>query len=376
MLILSLFFYCGPKQEKVEKYMEDSVEVVVNHIEPYKIKGEPSTFTLEEELTIDTEKDDIAETGLTDIWSFDVDSEGYIYLLNRRSNENFIFKFDREGNFVTSFGYKGQGPGELENSMYLRVIPLDEIITVDPHRKLVVFNQDGSFKEQIEFQVLYIEALPLENGNFLVKKRIRYPNSKYQEWSLVLLNTELEEIKELDRYKRPNFTIGEELVYPLHGSVHCISGVQIYVGNTEKGYEIWVYDFEGNLKRKIKKDYRPVEVPEEMKKEIMKQFGDPRAADLRYSFRKHCLPFQYFFTDDEGHLFVMTYEKSEILGEYMYDVFNADGLFISRISLGNANFLMQWNIKFATAKNKRLYCLKEKENGYKELVAYKMRWEK
>jgi len=27
------------------------------------------------------------------------------------------------------------------------------------------------------------------------------------------------------------------------------------------------------------------------------------------------------------------------------------------------------------AKNDRLYCVKEKESGYKELVVYKMRWE-
>jgi len=53
VLILSIFLYCAPKQEKVEKIMEDGVEIVVNHIEPYKIKWEPSTFSLEEEFMID-----------------------------------------------------------------------------------------------------------------------------------------------------------------------------------------------------------------------------------------------------------------------------------------------------------------------------------
>jgi len=30
-LALFLLLYCGPKQEKIEKYMEDGVDVIVNH---------------------------------------------------------------------------------------------------------------------------------------------------------------------------------------------------------------------------------------------------------------------------------------------------------------------------------------------------------
>ena len=71
----------------------------------------------------------------------------------------------------------------------------------------------------------------------------------------------------------------------------------------------------------------------------------------------------------------MTNEESEIPGEYIYDIFNKEGLFISRTSLGNLTGMSQWNLQHATARNKRLYCLKVKENEYKELVVYKMTWE-
>jgi len=57
--MLSLFLYCGQKQQEIERYIEDGVEVIVNHLEPYKIKGKPTNLILEEEFTIDTEKDDI-----------------------------------------------------------------------------------------------------------------------------------------------------------------------------------------------------------------------------------------------------------------------------------------------------------------------------
>ena len=34
IIILFLSFYCGPKQDEVERIIEDGVEVVLNHIEP------------------------------------------------------------------------------------------------------------------------------------------------------------------------------------------------------------------------------------------------------------------------------------------------------------------------------------------------------
>jgi hypothetical protein len=76
VLILSLLVCCGQEQEEVEIIIEDGVEVIINHLEPYKVKGEPSTFALEKEFVIDMERDDLAELGLTEIESFDINSEG------------------------------------------------------------------------------------------------------------------------------------------------------------------------------------------------------------------------------------------------------------------------------------------------------------
>jgi hypothetical protein len=42
----------------------------------------------------------------------------------------------------------------------------------------------------------------------------------------------------------------------------------IFVGNGQLGYEILVFDLNGNLVRKIMKDYKPVEVSEDYKNNI------------------------------------------------------------------------------------------------------------
>jgi hypothetical protein len=90
--------------------MEDGIEVVFNHLKPYKIKGESNNLNLEEKYIIDLEEESVAEAGITEVGGFDVDSNGNIFFWNIMSNDNFIFKFNGNGKYVGSFGRSGQGP--------------------------------------------------------------------------------------------------------------------------------------------------------------------------------------------------------------------------------------------------------------------------
>jgi len=55
ILVLILFSSCRPKQTQIEKITEDGVEVIINHHEPYEIKGEPNNVYLEKIFSINTE---------------------------------------------------------------------------------------------------------------------------------------------------------------------------------------------------------------------------------------------------------------------------------------------------------------------------------
>jgi hypothetical protein len=104
-LILMFMCACGPKTQKVEKTTENGVEVVNNHLEPYKISGEPAGLRLEEEFAIDPEREDLARLGLMEIRSFDVDSKGNVYLFQApKTQAKLVLQFDRQGNFLRSFG--------------------------------------------------------------------------------------------------------------------------------------------------------------------------------------------------------------------------------------------------------------------------------
>jgi len=275
LLLVFCFFLCCEKKVKVERFMEDGVEVVASHIEPYKLRGEPSNLILEKVLAIDTERDEIAEIGLTEIFHFDVDSEGNIYFIKWQSERDLILKFNQNGKFVTSFGRMGEGPGEIARGYNLNVSTEDEIIISDPTRRINYFDRNGDFKRYVKLEPNIDFTQDLENGNYLVQKLILHPDAEYAEWARCICDNKFVEIKELDRYRRAHYQIGVKQGHPFHNFVHFVTGGKIYVGNTENGYEIRKYDLEGNLERRIKKEYLPVLVSEEKKKEFEKDLGGP-----------------------------------------------------------------------------------------------------
>jgi hypothetical protein len=386
LLVFIMLVSCRQKKDKVERIFEDGVEVVINHLEPYKMKGEPSNLTIEEEFKIDLQSNDIAEIGLTNINDFVVDSEGNLYFLNMRSNEEVVFQFDRNGSFVNSFVRKGQGPGEIQFSYYLRINNQDEIIIADPmSRKLLILSKDGDVIRETRLDSNVNGVFPLENGNYLIQKYLRGPDENIREFLLVLCSPEFQEIKVLKKIENPVARPGSSRIKGIYSSfalhpnfVWCVSKRNILVEERERGYEISVCDLEGNLQRKVRKEYTPINIPEEYKKKFLKEIESVAGEELRKKvyFPKYWPPFRYFFTDDNERIFVMTYEKGKNQNEYQYDIFNSRNLFVGRISLGNIQEIPLGELELAVkARNNRLYCLKEKESGYKELVVYKMRWE-
>ena len=375
LLIPFLCLSCAKKQEKVERTKENGVEVVINHTEPYKIKGQPTTIELKKEFSIDTEKDTTAELGLIDIGKyFGVDSQGHVYLVSPMGKGNTLFKFDKKGNFITSFGHRGQGPGELVSRrfppLFLTIHSEDQIVVTNYYRrKLVYFNQEGDFirEEKLDSKLMLLAVIPLPNRNYLAYENRGSPS---YELPFSLFNNDFKKIKELGFRKMPD--IVEEKIKGIYYMFSwALSGDNIFTGKQEQGYVINVYDLEGQLIRKIKKEYKPVPLTNEYKEKYLKIYKDMEGYRDKIYFPKNFPPFHSFFTDHKARLFVMTYEKGENPGEYMYDIFNENGLFIGRKNLRihhNSDSL------FAQIKNNRLYCIYEKESGYKEFAAYNVTW--
>jgi len=385
LALLSLSF-CTQIQDKVEKIMEDGVEVIVNHLEPYKIRGELTTLTLKEEFTIDLEKDEIAEIGLDDIWGFDVNSEGDIYLFKPPTTQgDLVYRFDPKGNFISSFARRGQGPGEVENPSYQKINAQDELSITNPGRsEILIFNKDGHITKEIPIDLnigfMGNMVYPLGNGNYLIRRSLSSPSGGGLEFALGLFNPDFKEIKELDRFEVVQPIRAAKVRLPMHVSVWCVSSENIYVGNEERDYEICVYDLNGNLLRKIRKNYTPNSGAGELEQEIREKLKySPQVLKDKIYFPERWPPFQFIFTDDEARLYVMTFKEGKNPNENIFDIFNSKGIFIAtasmHVSLNDPFFtpgapLDSW----VTIKKDRLYCLRDKISGYREFVVYKTIW--
>jgi len=374
VLMLYLLFSCGSKQEKVEKTMENGVEIVINHLEPYKI-GSQNSLTLEEILTIDTEDDEIANLGIPDIFGFEINSLGEIFILRTITGEgDFIFKFNKNGEFVKSFGPQGQGPGEFQNPHHIALDSEDNIMIIDLGRgPLLKYNKDGVFINDYEMASGDIRVTPGPSANLLVMGHSygRDKGRALNTYSLKLLNPDLEVLQVIDEF---SFEWRQDKVKATE-PIFCwsVSRDNIYVANEDRGYEIWVYDFNGKLIRKIQKQYRQIPVSDNFKKKTLKQFPEgmrDQMRDMLYFPESHP-PIQNLVAGDDGLLLVSTFEEGENPEEFMFDIFNEEGVFIGRKSLN----IWIWEVHlWARIKAGKFYVLREKESGYKELAVYDMIW--
>jgi hypothetical protein len=378
-------FQCGRKGVQVEKATENGVEVVTNHLEPYSLPGVPSTLKLEKVLSIDTEKDEIAKAGLTTMETFAVDSAGNIYFMLVTKSDNFLYKFDRNGKFLTSFGRKGQGPGEFDYGGDLLVDGEDRVIAKDMTKeKFIVFGNDGAMIEEIKLDKHRSFVKYLGHKKFLTEWQEDAPEKPVYRNHYCISNDTLSENQEFYRFEFDDSSRAPR--YRAVGSGFVIGGTDgnIFVGDSTENYAILVFNLEGKLARKIRKAFRPVPVTAEFKtlyRKRQERRGSVGQELLsKVYFPPHLPPFRYLFSDDQGRLYVMTYERE---GErnYSYDIFTSEGVFIGRFELDNVRVNYFEGQRYndspmdVLVRGDRLYCLREKDSGFRVLTVYKMRWE-
>ncbi len=369
--LLCLMTSCGPKQADVEKVLEDGVEVIQNHLEPYSIKGESALVALEEILKIDFERPEFAEFGFREPDYVDADSEGNIYVVDRRrTSDYFIAKFDESGNFIKDLGRKGQGPGEIQSILFIKINSQDQILISDRgNRKILVLDIDGELVNEMKLEPQWFKAIPLDNGNYLVESR---------EWDgtsgglkLAVFDSGLNHINDLDFFRLPHQNHEGKNPYTIFTFYWRIRNGKVYAGNEQRNYEILVYDLNGTLLRKIRKEYTRVPYPEDYRNatlEIAK--NNPSVGTLDFT-----PPFNSFFIDDDDLLFVMTYENGEAKEEYVHDIFNSEGIFVGRARLGLSYPVTRSLLpRRVIVKNSHYYRLRYKESGHVEVIVYKMIW--
>lgn len=375
-MILLLLACCAPREGRIDRTTDEGVEVVLNHLEPYKMKGAPSRLVLEKKLAIDTENEEIARIGLTEMETFDVDAEGNIYIIRWQSNENYVFKFDQGGHFVTSFLRRGQGPGELEWGGKVLVNHDGNLLAKDPSKpKFAVYDRDGRFVNEVILKKNIEPIAPLANNEYFAFDQVQDEETLHN--SLGICDSSFQSFQEIYYKESPNPFSSSEAKITISGPslIYGAGKEKLYIGDTGKGYEIRVYDLEGRLLNKIRKDYTPVPISEEFKQAFLKRFPEGHPLRGRFAFSEAWPPFLSFGEDQDGRLLVRTYEKGLSSDENIFDIFTPEGVFTSRVSITNRDAHREQTPLPWKCQGDRLYSIHDKENGFRELTVFRLRWE-
>lgn len=366
LLLPLLFLSCGREENKVETHREGGVEVVLNHLEPYRIRGEESMMRWEEEFVIDLEDPSVSERGLYGLDSFAVNSVGEIFLLQQRTETDHLYKFTEDGRFLLSFARNGQGPGELSRPTYITVTPEGLIHVCDPaNAKVVLYQSDGRLEKEITLEANIPLIHPLENGLFVLFGRLRPDQEgRFLKYRLELCDQDFQFLKLLDEFQIENFRVTGRIQGTQPGFGLAFGGTRIFTANEGRGYEIWVYDQEGRLVRKIRKPFQPLPVTAAIKEKVLERTNE-NARPLLF-FPESLPPFRALFADEEDRVFALTFEPAGRAGENMIDLFNPDGVFTGRLS-GDMSTSLGTPLA-AIVRGERVYHIREEADGYKQLV--------
>ncbi len=358
VLFLSAFIMlvsCGKQKSEWQGTIEEvnGVTVVKNPKEP--MYGE-DVFSLEEELSIG-ESEGREEYMFSAVNHLTVDEDERIYVLDYKNVQ--VKVFDRDGKYLSTFGQRGQGPGEFFRPRGIYITSEDEVMVYDMgNRSFIYFSKEGQFLSSFSTAKLSLVGARIDSkGNIIGDVFSANPEDR----SFVL--------KKFDSKLNELFTIGSSPLSP--SGVFKVSLPYCFWQITEddhivfgytKNYEIQIMNPEGEVIRKISKEYDPVEFTDKEKKGYLEN----NPLKLKIEFPKYHNPFLRFFLDDEGRLFVLTSEKAKDKESNYYDIFDPEGKYITKVL-----FSINPSLFF---KKGKLYTIEEDEDGYQYVKRYKVTW--
>lgn len=351
---IMLVSFGGQKAEwkgKIE--VKNGVKVIKN---PKKPMYGDEIFSVEEDLKIGTIEGD-ENYMFSQIRNFVIDENENIYVAD--SKETHIKVFDKNGKFLRVFGKAGQGPGEIGRIYSVQITAKNELLVNDGrNRKLLYFTLEGEFIQSKDIRIFLPERVYCDSKeNYYVLNIALDPRPAHYE--LLKYDSDLNLITTIAKIPAPDRS---KPFNPFMPMFYCqIMDDDCLLYGYPEDYELQIISPEGKLIKKITRDYDPVPVTEEEKEEERK--GAPPG--MKIEFSHYHSAFVYFKIDEEGWIFVLTWEKPASGEEYSFDVFDSEGRYIAKIPL---------NFRPAVMKKGKIYTIEEDEDGYQFVKRYGVIW--
>jgi len=286
----------------------------------------------------------------------DVDYEQNIYVLDWLAGH--ILVFDQNGKALRTIGRKGQGPGEFQRPMDISIFG-NQLMVHDLERSISFFTLKGEFiKSVTSIDILRISDVYCDSlGNIVAQTSPVFdpanPKHVYRKY-----NHNMNMIFQFAETPRSD-DLGPNNPFGAFGSIAVDREDNIIFGYPND-YVIEIFNTNGKLIRKIEKEYSLLKLTNQDRREMKKE--NPGRNGINYP--KYKPPFRRFFIDDEGRIYVGTWEKPS-RSEYYYDIFDPEGKYLAKIDLMGKPIL---------CRNGKMYSIESNDEGDQFVKRYKMIW--
>jgi len=319
--------------------------------------------------------------------AFNTDKEGYFYVTDFENSR--VIKYSPAGEFILSFGAKGQGPGEFQNMSVVRFDKDENLYLTDTsNRRISFFKKNGDFLSQVSLTDRFLDLYINSEGNVAARKWVitQEENAMKQISIFGIFDKKFEVQTEIytDEIETPMPSGADEasIVQSLASSYSVLAfrpepsmvleeGGSIYFGFPDD-YEIDIYSPQGEPRRKIKRVYEPRRINNDDKEFYLQYLGEMLSSSgnipqgtleqvyTKIKFPSHKPAFQRFVLMENGWLFVIV----ESLGDErsLIDLFDGSGKYV-------AQFESTIPVEGIFFKNDKVYVIST-ENDYKFVRRY------
>ncbi|TFG58337.1 MAG: 6-bladed beta-propeller [Candidatus Aminicenantes bacterium] len=346
---------------------ENGVTIVTNGKKPDPPKGAPTKLILEEIYTVGG--GDAPDSSFVEISALDVLKDGTVYVLDTKDSR--VKAFDATGKFLRAFGRAGQGPGELNQPVGILITPENEVLVEDAlNQRLAIFALDGTFSRHISTgKALGLSGIRMDSLGRIVARSMGLGEAGKMSMDVKTYDKDLNPKIKLTSFEFPISLQAKINPFSAMNLNYELDGQGFLYFNGQRGYEIKILSFEGQLLKTIGREYDPVAITQKDKDEMLALIPNVSGVNVKdmILFPDYFPPFGNFVLADEGRLLVRTYEKGRAKKEYYWDVFDAEGRYIAKVPI--VHEIRLW-------RDGKAYFIVEDEDGYKTFRCCRARWEK
>jgi hypothetical protein len=293
-----MFSGCSKKEQTCTVTEKDGVKIFKNKNIP---TVEKLDFNPVKKFTMNADTNNVNYLARFDTDVIGVDSEKNIFIADYGSSPK-VNKYDKHGNFISTFVRNGSGPGEMGRIIYL-CLKNDTVYVADESQTVSVFDDSGEFLYRFVPEGWRFQLKPVGTNKFicsLLKGREEQGRILITE-ELAITNNSFQTIKVLNTIEY----FADDRDIPATWMYASVSENKIYVGTGgDMYYKINVFDHNGNLVEEVHRNYASVMYSDEEYEKMTRYLDKTGQAHLnkKNAYKKRAVVGVY--NDKYGNLIV------------------------------------------------------------------------